>query len=209
MKTTGRVIAIIASVLALLCAFLGLRMGFLIAHFGEFTPADPEVRAAKLAEPLTTYDIIFFVPGALGAIGAAFGVAGTAVARRRKRLAGGLFAVAAVLCIFTIIGIIATLLFIVCAVMAFHASSRPPHAVQPVPIPHRPAAVLTLSLCACILALIVSLVYICLGSFQAITYHSAQTAPAAQHLYRSLYHAGLYALAERHSSAPRAASSVL
>ena len=194
MKTTGRVIAIIASVLALLCTYLSFQMGFKWAKFGEFAPPeDPDAYAAIMAEPLDSADIFFLAPAALCLVGAGLGVAGAVLIQRRRRLSGGLFVASAVLCIFTIVGILPSILFIVGAVLAFISAGRQPITAQPANASSRPRAVAAISITACTFAIIVSLLILFFGIFRISTYHPDDT-NIFYGLYPSLYALGIYSL---------------
>lgn len=194
MKTAGRVIAIIASVLALLCTYLSFQIGFKWAKFGEFAPPeDPDTYAAIMAEPLDSADIFFLAPAALCLVGTGLGAAGAVLIQRRRRLSGGLFVASAVLCIFTLVGVLASLLFIAGAILAFISAGRQPVTTQPANASFRPRAIAAISITACTFAIIASLLVLFWGIFQISTYHPDET-DAFFGLYRSLYTFGVYSL---------------
>ncbi len=191
MRTAGLVISIIAVLLALFCAYLSFQIGFSWAKFGEFAPVDQEAYEAQMAKPLETGDVFFLVPSALCTIGAGLGIAGSVLLRRKARLSGALFVASAVLCIFTIVGVISTVLFIVCGVLAFISAGRQPGIPQSANAHSRPAAVAVISVTTCTFAIIASLLALFLGLFQVSTYHPDK---GLSDLYPSQLSMGVYLL---------------
>jgi hypothetical protein len=114
MKTAVRVLVLIASVLALLLGMLCFLFGSLIANLSDALPVEPATPSNEPPRPCPVY---LLVPAILSAAGFGSGIAAFVLLRKRAALAGGLAVAAAIFSAFTIIGIIATVLFLTGAIM--------------------------------------------------------------------------------------------
>jgi hypothetical protein len=80
---------------------------------------------------------LFWIPAILSLIGGVLGIVGAALTRKKNVIAGVLMIIAAVLCLFTVVGFISTILFVLGGIFALINDKS---AQAPVPPPQPPAA---------------------------------------------------------------------
>lgn len=160
MNTRIRVLAVMGTVLALFSAYLSFQMGFHFAKFGEFAPPqDPEAYAAIMAEPISPSDIWLLAPAFLCAAGGILGLIAAVIVGKSSRSVSVMFIISSVICIFTVFGITATILFIIAAVFSFFPKTQPGDAISEKRSPAGPRKpAVTLGVIGIVLSLSVSLI---------------------------------------------------